>query len=63
MICDGDSASFNALWDTYCSCDLCHKYLKLNKSTEGNLNDTDEFKEWQETHDNETATEYVNWTV
>ena len=55
MVCDGDSTSFNAVWDTYGSCDLCHKYLKQDKSTEGGLNNTDEFKEWQETHDNETA--------
>ena len=60
MICDGDSTSFNAVWDTYGSCDLCHKYLKHEKSTEGKLNNTDEFKEWQETHDNDNETANCN---
>ena len=32
MICDGDSKSYNAIWNVYGACDTCHKYEAMEQT-------------------------------
>ncbi|XP_048580316.1 uncharacterized protein LOC125563152 [Nematostella vectensis] len=48
MICDGDSKSYDSIWDQYGVCDTCNKFESMSRAST-------EYKEWLKSED------YVEW--
>ena len=52
MVCDGDSKSYNTVWDIYGLCDDCAKFESQDKKSPAYKEwlETDECKEWEKKH-------------
>ena len=57
MICDGDSKSYNAIWNVYGACDSCHKYEAKEQTDKEFIawKNSADHKTWEESHLQETA--------
>ena len=57
MICDGDSKSYNAIWNVYGACDSCYKYEAKEQTDKEFIawKNSADYKTWEESHLQGTA--------